>query len=444
MAVADKPIGPFVEAGNRQLGRGRSWDHVEFLPALRGRQRAEIYREMMANDALIGAIMFAITMILRRVEWTVTPSSPSNRDLARADFLASCKDDMSISWAEFVEQALTMLGHGHAVQEIVYKQRASSAIDAPSEKRTKYPDGRIGWRKFAPIPQETITDWTRDDHGGVQAVTQGGYGIARVTIPIEKLLLFRTSKTTPQGTSILRSVVESWYYRKRIRELEAIGVERDLAGLPVVYVSQEIMSDSDTLDEYRHIIRNLRRNEQEGVVLPAIMRDTGPLEPLARLELVGTGARRQFDTDAIISRYGREIAMAVLQDMVLLGHEKIGTQALASEKRDLSDTALQCWLDTIANVINDHAIPRLFALNGEDLADLPCLEPGELRPTDVTEFATAIRDIAGGGFFYSDDPDVDAEVRRRLGLPPALPEGRASREEPDDAPDDDPEDDPAA
>jgi phage gp29-like protein len=135
------------------------------------------------------------------------------------------------------------------------------------------------------------------------------------------------------------------------------------------------------------------------------------------LELLSSGGARQFDTDTIIARYTREIAMSLLQDTILLGHEKVGTQALAREKRDLSDTALQAWLNDIAATINDHAVPRLFALNGEDLECLPRICPGELRPTDVNEFALALKDIAAAGFMVAGDPEVEQFVRRRLGLP---------------------------
>lgn len=403
--------------GNKQLVKARDYDLLEFLPQLRGKRAAEIYREMAGNDALIGAILFAIEMVLRRVEWKSEPFSGEDYDIERANFLQSCMDDMSMTWEDLISLALTMLPFGHSWLEIVYKRRETTDIESPSETRTKYPDGCIGWRKFVLIPQETIVEFDLDDHNGVRACTQGGsYGTERVTIPIQKSVLFRTDTRSPRGKSVLRNVVESWYYRKRIREIEGIGISRDLEGLPVFYVDAEILANPTRKEEYQAIVRNLRRDEQEGLILPAMKEEGQELRPLAKLELVSSNSRRQFDTGAIIQRYGREIAVALLQDIVLLGHEKIGTQALASEKRDLSDTALQTWLNDIAAVLNAYAVPRLFALNGESLENLPKLVPGELRPTDVNEFAQAIRDLAAGGWVF-DDPETEAEVRRRAGLP---------------------------
>lgn len=430
---------PFVELANKRLYSPTGYDRYDFLPQLRGRRQVELYREMAENDALIGAILFAIEMVLRRVEWEVQPAikpgqrSPTPEDMERADFLNTCKEDMSHTWEELISNALSMLTYGHAYLEIVYKRRETDDVEAPAEQRSRFPDGKIGWRKFVLVPQETIEGWEVDDHGGVNAAVQGGlYGAARVCIPIEKAVLFRTSSNCPQGKSVLRRVVESWYYRKRIREIEGIGIERDLAGLPVFYLDADIMANSSRLAEYQEIVRNLRRDEQEGVLLPGILNDAGELKPTAKLELLSTGGQRQFNTTEVINRYAREIAVSLLQDVVLLGHEKVGTQALASEKRDLSDTALQAWLNDIAAVINTHAVPRLFALNGESLQDLPKLVPGELRPTDVEEFANAIRNAASGGFVFADDADVEAEVRRRLGLPAMLADELGEPANPDE------------
>ena len=423
----------FSELANRRLYRPRGFDRLEYLPQLRGRKASETYREMATGDALIGAILFAIEMVLRRVEWKVDPyrpdaGAPSSDDLERADFLNSCMGDMSHSWEEFLSNALTMLPFGFAFCEIVYKRRDSQNPLAPAAHRSRFADGRIGWRKFTLVPHATIDEWDLDDYGGVKGAWQGGvYGEQRVRIPIEKAVLFRTNTRSPQGTSVLRPIVQSWYYRKKLQEIEGIGAERDLAGLPIITVDVDSLSKQGS--DYRQIVRNLRRDEQEGIVFPGVANpDTGKLEPMADLELLSSSGRRQFDVGSIIQRHSREIAISLLQDVVLLGHERVGTEALASEKRDLSDTALQAWLNDIAAVMNSHAVPRLFALNGESLDNLPMLKPGEIRPTDVKEFATAVKDMASGGWVFAGDPAVEAIVRHRLGFPEAPPDGGVADE----------------
>src|SRR3990167_4308266 len=150
MASKEK-ITPFVELANRRLYAPRTgwFDRAEeFLPQLRGRRQSELYREMAENDALVGAILFAIEMVLRQVGWEVEPARSRDGvatpdDIERADFLNTCKQDMSHSWEEVISDALTMLPYGHAYMEIVYKRRETEEIEAGAEKRTRYPDGRV-------------------------------------------------------------------------------------------------------------------------------------------------------------------------------------------------------------------------------------------------------------------------------------------------------------
>ena len=154
------------------------------------------------------------------------------------------------------------------------------------------------------------------------------------TIPIEKALLFRTKsrKNNPEGRSILRNAYRSWYFKRRIQEIEGIGIERDLAGLPVIHGPEDLdIWDDQNKDAVKarlgleEMVRSIRRDEMEGVVLPAGY----------TLELLSSGGTRQFDTNAIINRYDTRIAMTVLADFIFLGHDKTGSWALSSDKTEL-------------------------------------------------------------------------------------------------------------
>ncbi len=73
------------------------------------------------------------------------------------------------------------------------------------------------------------------------------------------------------------------------------------------------------------MVKSIRRDEYEGLVLPHGF----------EFELVSTGGARQFDTNAIINRYDAKIAMTVLADFIMLGHQKVGSFALSSDKTEL-------------------------------------------------------------------------------------------------------------
>lgn len=406
------PTDPFAEVANRSLVRRSGtaqYARDEFLPALRGQRGARVYQEMADNTGVVGGMLMAIEMVLRQVAWRWEAADDTPQAAEVAEFVEGAWADMSHSPTDLIVDVLTMLPHGWAAFEVVYKRRLGRGADPPSA----YDDRRIGWRKLVHIPQPSVTEWRFDETGGLLGLRQDTPEI----VPMDKLALFRTKRSSPFGRSILRSAYVPWYRRKRIEEIEAIGAERDLAGIPVVYVPPEVIADATRSAEYRDIAINIRNDEQAGVLLPNVYDEHG--NRLFSLELLSAPGSRVFDTTGIINRYNREIAISVLQDVLLLGHERVGTQALAAEKRDLSDTALTAWLDEIESVVNTHVVPRLLTLNGIDPGLAPSWRHAALREDDLSVVAQWLSDLSSSGFELAGDPEVEAWVRRTFGLPAA-------------------------
>jgi phage gp29-like protein len=409
----------FSEIGRSGLRQWGGYVYEEFLPELYGIRAVQKYKEMSENDAVVGAMLFAIEMLLRKVDWRVEPYSSAREDQEAADFLTSCMDDMSHTWADTISEVLTMLIYGWAYHEIVYKRRQGPSRDPT--KNSKYNDGRIGWRKLPLRAQNTLLRWEFDDTGGIQGMWQNSPPDYQLRfIPIEKALLFRTrtNKGNPEGRSVLRNAYRAWYFKKQIEVIEGIGVERDLAGLPVLTPPEglDIWNPDDPemvklLRQAESTVRNIRRDEMEGVVKPAGW----------TLELLNSGGRRQLDVNAIIQRYDQRIAMSVLADFILLGSEQVGSYALAVSKSDIFMQALHAWLDMIAEVFNRYAIPRLFALNpGLPQENLPTLQHGEVDAPNLQELGQFIKDLTGVGVL-TPGPELEGYLRQVANLP-ELPE----------------------
>lgn len=412
------------ELGATGLKRFSGFVQEEFLHELSGWKGIQVYREMAENDATVSAILFAIKMLCRKVKWFVEPAATTPEDTDAAEFLQTCMDDMSQTWIDTIDEVLSMLDYGYNVQEIVYKQRCGDVAD-PS-MRSKYIDGRIGWRKLSTRSQDSIYRWQFDDHGGIRGVEQlAPPHYYHVVIPVEKMLLFRTTtrKNNPEGRSILRGAYRSWYIKKNIENIEAIGVERDLAGIPVATVPPELLSQNastnqkNILSKIREIVTNIRRNEQEGVIFPMAFDQNG--KALYDLKLLSTGGQRQFDTTAIINRYDQRIAMTVLADFILLGQDKVGSWALATSKTNLFATAIGAFLDEIAGVFNRYAIPRLFALNDFKLSDYPQIKHGDLGSVDLNELGQYLQRLSMAGMPLFPNPEVQKHLLEVAGIPTA-------------------------
>lgn len=342
-----------------------------------------------------------------------------------AVFVETCLHDMDMSWEDTLSTILSMLPFGWHTAEIVYKKRGGSTGKTGSNSR--FDDGKIGWRYLPPRSQDTRSRWDIDtDDGSIKGMWQNDLYSTRglVYLPIEKLLLFRTEnrKGNPEGRSILRSAYVPWYYKKRIAEIEAVGIERDLAGLPVAYVPYEMLTESATQEEVnareeiKKIVRNIKRDEQEGIIFPMAY-DPESGNQLFKLELLSTGGTRAFDTDKILGRYDQRIVMCILADFILLGHENVGSKALSSNKIDLFTTAIGAWLDSIAEVFNTYAIPRLLAMNGMDPAASPKLVHGKLAQVDLLQLGTFILNISQAGAPLFPDDALETYLRDVGGLP---------------------------
>lgn len=395
-------------AGNKEIGRTgqRRYGgtiYEEFLPELRGHRGIAAYTEMSENDDIVGAILFAIEMLVRQCDWNVEPGGDTAKDKEAAEFVKSCMNDMQDTWIDTISEILSFLTYGWSYHEIVYKRRMGNTKDPRT--KSKYSDGLIGWKKLPIRAQETLYQWEYDNEDNLLGMTQmPPPDFGTFTIPIEKAMLFRTKsrKNNPEGRSILRNAYRPWYFKRRIQEIEGIGIERDLAGLPVIHTPEGLdvwSEDQETvkiLMELENMVRNIRRDEMEGVVLPYGF----------ELELLSSGGTRQFDTNAIINRYDTRIAMTVLADFIFLGHDKTGSWALSSDKTELFAVAIGAFLDIICETFNSQGIPSLIDINGQHFAGIteyPKMTHGDIEDVDITKVAAFIKDMTGIGVLVPDD-----------------------------------------
>ena len=392
----------------------------EFLKELQGRKGIAVYKEMSENDDIAGAILYAIEMLIRQASWNVQPRGTTPADEEARDFVLSCMDDMSDTWSDTISEILSFLTYGWSAHEIVYKRRCGKRKDP--RLRSKYTDGLIGWQKLPIRAQETLYEWLYDDNDNIVGLVQNpppDFGL--INIPIEKLLLFKTKsrKGNPEGRSILRNAYRDWYFKRRIQEIEGIGIERDLAGLPTMTAPEGLNIWDEEDPEMvamrvaaERVVQNIRRDSLEGLVVPNGW----------KVELLSTGGRRQFDTSAIIERYDSRIAMTVLADFILMGHQSVGSFALSSDKTKMFSMAIGSYLDIICEVFNNVAIPALIDINGDHFAgitDYPQLTHGDVEDANLEKLGNFIHQMVGCGALIPDE-GLEDFIRDAAGMPERL------------------------
>ncbi len=420
-----KEIGRIGQNRYGTTGSGHIF-YEEFHHQLQGIKGVQAYSEMADNDATVGAILYTIEMLMRQCDFHVEPAGNTTKDKECAEFVESCMHDMERTWTDTISEILSFLTYGWSYHEIVYKRRAGST-NSPITN-SKHADGLIGWRKLPIRSQDSFFSWEykdgTDDLIGMTQMPPPTF--ERITIPIEKALHFRTRsrKDNPEGRSILRTAYRAYYFKKRIEEIEGYGIERDLAGFPVLYAPADMDIWSDDPDMQKALamaemlVSSVRRDAREGLVLPGG-------ENGWKFELVTSGSRRQFDTNAIIDRYDKRIATSVLADFVMLGQQQVGSFALADSKTKIFALAVGTYLDVICEVFNNQAIPRLINLNGDHfkgITDYPKMVHSDIEEVDIAQFTTAITGMVGNGIIVPDE-SLEDEVRRILHLPERIDTG---------------------
>lgn len=389
----------------------------EFLTELRGKKGIEVYKEMSNNDEMVYAILFAFEMLMRNCEYTVEPASEKEIDKEAAEFIEGCLHDMQYPWQDTLSEILSFITYGWSYHEIVYKRRVGRTKSTRTS--SKYDDMLIGWAGLPSRSQDTLYEWKYDEAtdellGMVQSAPPM---YEQVLIPIEKALHFRTTsrKNNPEGRSILRGAYRSWAFKKRLQEIEGIGVERGLAGFPVMTAAEEvnIWGDEDeekkALNNAETIVSNIKMDAQAGLVLPYGW----------KLEFLGPVSKSNFDTNQIIERYDKRIATTVMADFILLGQEAVGSFALSSNKTKMFSLAVGSFLDTICGVFNNQAIPRLIDLNEEHfkgITDYPKMVHSDIEEPDLEKVITFIEKGIGCGALFPDE-GIDDYLRQIGHLP---------------------------
>lgn len=419
-AETPKQADVFIEIGESGLDQSGGIVQEEWLRELRGLDGVKRLREMIDNCPITGAILYAIKHLARGVTWTVESAEGGNAGDEAAEFVRQCLfEDLNVSWQDYLSEVLTFLPYGWAYHELVFKRRAGPSSD--SGVRSRFKDGRIGLRKMPLRAQESLYRWRFDEAGGVEAMEQQIRG-GIMTIPISKALLFRTEavKGNPEGRSILRNAYITYQRRKRIENMEGIGIERDLAGYPVFTISKEGPDIWNTKDAnavawksaITKLYKSIRRDEQEGMVKPWWL----------DFQLASAGSRRQFDTTAIIERMDRRIAMTTLWDFLLIGHQQVGSYSLVSSRSTLAAASLQGFLESIATVMNRFCIPKLMQYNGFPEQVTPTLKAGAVEAVSLDELGAFLTSLTGLGYNLANLPGMLQYLFAVAKVPVAIPD----------------------
>lgn len=386
----------------------------DFIPELQGQRAVEVFREMRNNDAVIVGILYAIETLLRELDWDLSLGGSEEDDFVKRDFVQSCLDDLAHTWDDHLSEVCDTLVYGFSWFNTVYKQRRGDTGDQPS----MFDDGLYGWERFSYRDPSTLARWEMNDHNRVQAFVQQTGGQTTI-IPLQRSIFYRTTTTKPEGRSMLRGAYRAWWLKANTEDVTAVGIERDLVGMPIAYVPAEILKEKgSTYTTIRDIVQRVRRHEQEGVIFPGDRDETGAR--LYEFDTIQSAGAPKVDPLAFISLQAGDIAATVLADFMRLGRDAVGSRALADPKVDVFRQAMDAFADTIAATFNRQAIAPLMRINGfqppyPSLSHSAAIDLGLDAVADFVEKTGR----AGMPWFGMPGDTVEDRLRQMAGFDPA-------------------------
>jgi len=410
-----------TQLGTPGLDTSAGYIYDEFHPRLKGKRAAETYEEMSLNDATIAAALYSIEGFLRRIKWRLKPASDTPRARAEADFVDQCMNDMDRSWQDFIGDALSMLVYGHALHEIVYKYRRG--LDQNNARfRSKYNDGRIGWRNLDLRAQRSIEKWDIDPATGeILGCWQEAPNRPTTYLPMSRCVLFRTRtlKNNPEGRSILRGAYRSWHFKKRLEEIEAVGAARSLVNIPKMELPARLMNPKASAEEksiraqFERMLSLLTQDRLTAITVPA-ERDEQDKPTGYKFSLVGA-AGSQIPVGPIVQRLSNAMLMTLASEFLALGMGSTGSFALAAEKSSNFVRALSWYADVLTDSINDVCIRRLMEVNAVPVELWPRLDHDPIDEVSVAELSLFLSQVQN---LVTPTLETENRLRERINLPP--------------------------
>lgn len=349
----------------------------DFMCDLSNSSGLRVFRKMRWNDPVIGGLLMRMESIFSSIKWSYEGEEVLPVTLIR----------------NIIKEATSVFTYGFYVGEIIYGLT----------------NGRYVVKDIEPRGQMTIEDV------GKKGILQVGED---KPIPIEKCLYLTIMSEVRWkfGRSLLRHIYKPYYYKKAIEAAEAVGADRDLAGLPILSAPEGFDFTAGlegnpnysklvktTLDWATDIVSNIRSDEQEGVVLPYGW----------KLELL-RGEKGGTDTDKILRRYNTEICVGLLESFVAEGAFSSSTRGASEVSYDMFLDSCEGWARFFTDNLNEQVIKRVCSYNG--VKEVPILKHTPVNSESIKDLASYVARLISQGAINV-TPELENSLLRIAKLP---------------------------
>ena len=366
------------------------------------------YRKMQ-HDPQVKACLSTKKMAVLSRGWEVHPASECPGDVAVADFVRTCLNEMRGSVLDVLYDSLDALALGVAIQELNWRLRPDGMIGLQSIK-AKDPayflfetDPFLNITSIRGLPARTSPRVGTESRG----MARHAPSLAEGELPVEKFVIYpyQPSYSNPMGTSDLRAAYQSWFVKQQLMRWWAKYLEK--FGMPTVAGSYDPKAGYGPKQQREFLGLLAAVHNESALVHPSDM-DVKLLEA-ARVNETGF--------DEAVAYLDRAIAKSLLgQSLTSDSSDRGSTYALGQVQQNVLSFYLQKLQRDLEDVVmNEQVLKRLVGYNFPPGTPCPTFHLGRVDDDRLAATGLLIQQLIAGQVIAPDEP----WIRSYLGLPSA-------------------------
>lgn len=249
------------------------------------------------------------------------------------------------------------------------------------------------WRQNRGAFKDTNPTFTKSTNlnslTGVQEIPASKVGVCA----------YSASSSRPMGTAALDAAYTPWREKHLINEFLLDGIQKDLAGMPVLGVPLDLLDkagadpnsdEAATLNQLQEHLQNLHAGHETYAIVPTdTFNEAGSGAAMFQFKFQGVeGGGKGFDLVAVIEQKKKAIYNVLGASHLITGENGGGSYNLQEGKSNIAAHYSNRDNILIDEMYNKMVIPMILKLNGlteELLSDIPVYKHGEVQPLSMDE-----------------------------------------------------------
>ena len=411
--------------------------------------RFKTYQGMLQDDSVWSSVESRITSV------EVAQSSPklhydknSERSIEIKNYIEYCINNMKKSTRQVGRDCGEFIYNGISLFETVTKIDRSGGeydgmfvlddltyIDPLTIDPVKPFVTKEGGRELSYWRQ--MKSAFRDTDGSLANLKVSNAGAIEIDARKVATVSYAASSSRPLGTSPLDAAYTPWREKTLIQEYLLMGIQKDLAGTPVLRVPLDLFDkakdpNSDaaqTMNQLVEHMTNLHSSDQTFVVLPSDGFEGAGNISQYDISFKGVdGASKMFDLVAILDQKKKAIFTVLGASDLIAGEDGGGSYNLLEGKSEQKSYYSKRDSLIIEDMWNKKIIPMLLRLNNiviEKESDRVTYKSGEVQPVSLDEYGKYVNRVAR---LLPARAEVGNALLERMGIDYRIPEDTTPEE----------------